>query len=106
MTTIFFWHNGKRYKLTAPRAKWHTLDEDSVVSFVSVRVPATTIKRVGVATIGHVLRDAGIVVERLGCHCRHCMAGWDCCGRLFPYAVRTKRVKRGLSIRVSYTRNI
>jgi hypothetical protein len=41
-----------------------------------------------------------------GCDCSHCLAGWDCCGRMVPQYARASRIKRHLVITIHYNRNV
>lgn len=45
-------------------------------------------------------------LEKQGCDCGHCRAGWDCCARMVPSYVQIRRVKRGAVVIQHYSRNV
>ena len=46
------------------------------------------------------------ILPEPGCHCSHCRAGYDCCGRMFPTYVKVEAVKRGVRLVQFYVRNV
>ncbi len=70
------------------RTEWWTfratLTEDQIL---------TRLRRAGVHLIG-------------GCHCAHCDAGYDCCGRMFPYTPRIQWGVHRVLVTQPWSRNV
>lgn len=88
-----------------PRGNWRETRPDHYEDYLHFRVPAR-LMRVGIAQVTAALQDAGFLPRRMTCECSHCRNDRDCCGMIFPYALKVSRARRGVKAVIFHTRNI